>query len=199
MSSSMAGSATSLRTLIKNKKNRLEGARGREMDVHEREQAIKEQTVLLWRIFSRRLKPDESGSDLMVVQDYIKALERVPNKNIADIFDRAKKMDSLPRPNQMAELWRPTKQAQSDEKYEPFRPDFREYLQDTAAMADKRFSDTDIQDYRTVAEICDQADMQCLGALQRITQIKTTQGCIDLIHDWAKNANVSQTIISEVM
>jgi len=170
------------------------------MNNDERRTLIQDQTVAMWRIYNRRLRPEESGTDLLVIQDYVTALERVPNKRIIEVFNRAKRLDRLPRPDQLAELWRPAqKSSLSGEKPEPFRPDFRRYLCDTAAFADKMYAQTGIRDYRVVADICDQADMQCHGAIQQLTQMQTTSECIGLMRDWAMRVSIPQTIIQEVM
>ena len=166
----------------------------------ERDNLIKEQTIAMWRCFNRRLDPDSSGTDQIVIQDYTTALERVPNRKLLDVFRKAKALEKLPRAAQMFNLYRPADtEARSGEKTEIFRPDFREYLNGTASAATELFLKTGNKSYRIVSELCDQADMLSHGAVQRLTMLNSTKECIGLMKDWAFAAKVPREIIGEVM
>lgn len=167
------------------------------MNASDRFQLIKDQTVILWLTFGRKLDPENDGRHLALVQDYDEALRRVPNGKLIGLFRDAKRFDKRPTAFDMAKMWRPDTSKELD-RVEPFRPNFREWLSDTAAMADFMYYHNKDRKCLLIAEVCDQAHMKSLGTRDPLEGMSSTQNCINLMYDWFCQVEISTTTSTEV-
>jgi len=167
------------------------------VDEKQRVGFIREQVAIIWRSFGRRLDLTDE-KDSAVADDYVKALERVPNKRLEYVIQCAKDLEKLPRARDMVKIWNPPEATSSPDRKEIFRPGFSEWLSDVGAMADYLFAQSKQADkgYRLIAEICDHAHFPSAGAVNRLKALPSTDACIELMVGWFRQAGIDDVNIN---
>ena len=154
-----------------------------------RETIIKNRVKALWKQFKGTNLRESSAEDLIILEDYVHALRKVPAENMEEIFRLAASQDRLPKPFQMIRFGaKPKSNLRPGERREPFPPKFRDYLNEVATTALVLQAETGDKDYRKICDMCNQADVA--HGIIKYSKGLNAKDLYNLMHEWFGEAKI---------